>query len=571
MTAAWRMPTALGAGGLAVVVASGIPTLGEHSGPTTSYGGISPGAAVLEFVTGVALFAAATTLATDERRRASASAMFVLGLAWSSSPWVGSAAAPTALANVALLLAPMVAPAALLVVATLMNSRRTRVLGASVAVVVAGWGVVVWLVRDPFLDRYCWRDCLVNAWAPFAGVERARAATNISLALGVACGLAIFAISLLGVRSRVPNRAVRWAFAPGMAVGAVLAASSASLLLEPAENPERQLFTTQFVARALALVAFAAGIVIATAVRRRLVRREIAELARDTSYGTGAGLTASLARAFDDPELQVGYPIADGTVVDADGRLIPLAETAIRIVRGDEVVALVSSPAGVPEASLERELGPAGKLSLANERLRAEELARLRELSELRHRIVATGDATRRRLERDLHDGAQQRLLALTFDLRVAIAHAESAGEGDTAMLLQSALEDVTSAMIELREVAHGIFPTVLTTSGLVAAVETLADSQPLTLTLGLDAHRRFPPDVETAAYAVISESTEDALGPVRVEIAEDGAELMIAVDDAPWSGGIVSIEDRVGALGGTVEWSGSRLEARLPVPRPDA
>jgi signal transduction histidine kinase len=319
-----------------------------------------------------------------------------------------------------------------------------------------------------------------------------------------------------------------------MGVGAVLAASSAGLLLEPAESPERQLFAALFVARALALVAFAAGIVVATVVRRNLVRREIAELARDTSTGRGAGLAASLARAFDDPELQVGYPLADGTVVDADGRPIALADTAIRVVRGDEVVALVAAPIGVHPTSLARELGPAGRLSLANERLRAEQLARLRELTELRRRIVSTGDAARRRLERDLHDGAQQRLLALVFDLRVAIARAESAGREDTATLLRSALVHVTSAVTELREVAHGLFPTVLSTSGLVAAVESLADSRPLTLTLGVDARRRFPPNVETAAYAVVSESTEDASDPVRVEITEDGAELRVAVDDAP-------------------------------------
>jgi signal transduction histidine kinase len=565
MNAASRMPIALGTAGLAVIVASGVPTLGERGGGITSYGGISPGAAVLEFVTGVALFVAATVLAADPRRRASASATFLLGLAWSSSAWIGSVAAPTALANVALLLAPLVAPAALLVVATLTTLRRTRLFGAAVAVIVAGWGVVLSLMRDPFLDRYCWRDCLVNAWAPFADVERARAATNISLALGVACGLVVFAISLLALRSR-RDRALRWAFAPGIAVGAVLAASSAALLLEPAENPERQLFAALFVARALALVAFAAGLVVATAVRRHLVRRQIAALSSDTSTGSGAGLAASLARAFDGPELQVGYPLADGTVVDADGRPITLADTAIQIVRGGQLVALVATPAGVHSKSLARELGPAGRLSLANERLRAEQLARLRELTELRRRIVSTGDAARRRLERDLHDGAQQRLLALVFDLRVAIARAESAEREDTATLLRSALEHMAAAVTELREVAHGLFPTVLTTSGLVAAVESLADSRPLTLTLGVDARRRFPPDVETAAYAVVSESTEGASASVRVEIAEDGGELRVAIDDAPWNGGVVSVEDRIGALGGTVERVGQSVVATLPL-----
>lgn len=560
------LPIALGAGGLVVVGVTAVPALGESADRIRSYGAASPGAAVLELVTGLAIFAAATALATDPRRRAPALAIVFIGLAWLSNVWVGAEVAPTTIANIALLLAPMVAPAALLAVSTLMTSRRACIAGTSVAIAAAGWGLVLWLVRDPFLDRYCWRDCLVNAWAPFAEVERARTATNVSLALGVVCGLAVVAVSLLGLHPRAHERALRWAFAPGIGVGLALAASSAALLLEPAEDPERPLFTSLFVARALALVVFAAAIVVAVVMRRHLVRREIAELARDPGTGTAGGLAAVLARAFDDPELQIGYPLADGTVVDADGRPIAIAGTAVQIVRGGEPVALVSSPTGVHPASLARELGPAGRLSLANERLRAEQLARLRELTELRRRIVATGDAARRSLERDLHDGAQQRLLALTFDLRVGVAAAEAAGREEIAALLRSALEHVGSAVSELRDVAHGLFPAVLTTSGLVAAVETLADSRPLELTLEVDAARRFPLDIETAAYAVVSEGTEGASAPVRVEIAESKGALVVTVDDAPWNGGVVSVEDRIGAVGGAIVWSKRRCQARLPI-----
>ena len=565
MSTARRLPVALGAAGLAVALASAIPTIGERSGRITSYGAISPAAAVLEFLTGGALLAAAVVLATDPRRRASAAAMFFIGIAWFSSVWIGSAVASTVLENVALLLAPMVAPAALLVVATLPTSRRARALGASVAIVTTAWSVVLWLVRDPFLDRYCWRDCLVNAYAPFADVERARTAANVALALDVACGLVILAICLVGLRSQRPaGRTWMWAFAPGLAVGTLLAGSSLVLLIEPSENPERELFTVLFVARAVALAALAAGVIVGAVTRRRVVRREIARFARDAGHAGRASLAASLAHAFDDPELQVGYPLPDGAVVDADGRPMTVADTATRLVHSGQLVALVSSPAGVPEASLERELGHAGRLSLANERLRAEQLARLRELTELRRRIVATGDATRRRLERDLHDGAQQRLLALTFDLRVAIARAEAAEQDDTVAILRSALEQVMSATASLREMAHGIFPAVLTTSGLVAAVETLADTRSLTLTGDLSPERRFPPDFETAAYAVVAESLEDASSRVGVRITATDAELIVAID-APWNGGVVSVEDRVGAVGGTIEQVGSRVVVRLP------
>ena len=571
MSPAARLPIAFGAAGLAVVLATAVPTLGQGDGRITSYGDVSPGAAVLQALTGALLFAAATVLSTDPRRRASAVAMFFLGVAWSAAgTWAASDGAPSILANLGLLLAPMVAPAALFVVASLTRSRRGRVAGVSVAMVALTSGVVLWLVRDPFLDRYCWQDCFVEAFAPFADVERARTAWNVVLALGVVCALATIVLCLEGLRApRSGSRALAAALAPGIVLGVVLGTSNVMLLVEPAENPERRLFAMLFVARAAALTAFAAGVVAAVALRRRFIRDEIARLVREPAQ-VGTDLGASLALAIDDPELRVGYPLSDGSVVDADGRPIAFDDGATRLLRGGELVALVGSRAGVPRAALERELGPAGRLSLANERLRAEELARLRELTELRRRIVATGDETRRRLERDLHDGAQQRLLALTFDLRVAVARAQAAEEDEIAAQLQRALEQLGAATAELREVAHGIFPTVLTTSGIVAAVETLADSRPLALTLRIDPARRLPPDVETAAYEVISEAIAHTSAPVSVEIADDGAELVLTVDDAHWVGGVVSVEDRIGAVGGAVEWSGRRLEARLPVSRAD-
>src|SRR5207248_4096341 len=140
-----------------------------------------------------------------------------------------------------------------------------------------------------------------------------------------------------------------------------------------------------------------------------LLRRAISRLAADP--GRAGGLEAALAAATGVRALRLGYPSpAEGRVVDAEGRPVELAPTAAQIVRGSEVVAVVHSPVGAPSAdALERALGPGARLALANERLRAEQLFRLHELTELRRRIVATRDETRQRLERDLHDGAQQR------------------------------------------------------------------------------------------------------------------------------------------------------------------
>lgn len=565
------LPLALGVGGLAVSLASAAPTLGERGVGITSYGGASPGAAVLETLTGAALFTAATLLATDPRRGEAALTTFFLGLAWSGAAWAGWTDAGNVVQNIGRLLLPMVTPAALLVVASLLPRGRTRAAGVSLAGITIFSGVVLWLVRDPFLDRYCWRDCLADSFAPFAEVDRARTATNATLVLGVACGLVTVALCADGFRERIPAaHAIRWALAPGLGAGIVLAFANLALLREPAEDPERSLFVTTFTARGLALTAFAAGLA-AVALHPRFVRKAIARLALEPARSAGTNLAASLGHALGDTELQVGYPVSDDLVVDADGQPIAFDEAATRIVRGGELVALVSSASGaLPAASLERGLGPAGRLALANERLRAEQLARLRELTELRRRIVAAGDAERRRLERDLHDGAQQRLLALTFDLRVAIVRAEAAGKRDLVVALTGALTCVQEAGGELRTIAHGIFPAVLTTSGLVAAIETLADGRPMILNLNLDSEMRFAPEVETAAYIVVLEGTEGAVDSVRVEIDEKGGNLVVTVDDAPWNGGVVSVEDRVGAAGGTINQSGRRLEAVLPVPPPD-
>jgi signal transduction histidine kinase len=233
------------------------------------------------------------------------------------------------------------------------------------------------------------------------------------------------------------------------------------------------------------------------------------------------------------------------------------------------LVALIGSSAASPSAALEHALGPAARLALANERLRAEQLFRLCELTELRRRIVATGDAARRALERDLHDGAQQRLLTLAIDLRVALKRAEAGGRVEAAMLVRAAAERVAEATAELRGVAHGIFPSTLANVGLAAALESLADERRLVLSFELAVARRFPAEVEAAAYAIVAEVTAGAGDPVRVRVKEHAGELVVTVEGATWNVAAASAEDRVGAAGGTVRRTGRRLEAVLPVPPP--
>ena len=565
-----RSPLALGLGlsGLVVALFTAALTLGARDGGVMSYGAASPGAAVIEVLAGVALFAAASLLATDVRRRRLAVVTFALGLAWAAAPWAGWVNAPVAVRSIAILLVPTVPALALLVVSALLDRRRARVTAIALAVVTLVVDAALWLVRDPFLDRYCWRDCLAETGAPFVDVDRARTLSNVSLALGVSCGLAMVGLALAALLARSSaRRAHAPALGAAVLLGCVLAVSSLAVLLVPAEDPERALHASLFAARGLALVLLAAGLGV-VALQPRAVRSAITRLAEEPGRVAGRDLGEAIAEALDDSSLRVGYPLADGRLVDAEGRPVALGDAPVRVLRGSDVVALVGSTAGsdVPAAAVDRALGPSARLGLGNERLRAEQLARLRELTALRRRIVATGDAERRRLERDLHDGAQQRLLALSFDVRVALNRAESAEAEDAAAELRVALATIADATEQLRTIAHGIFPAVLTSSGIVAALETLADTAPLLLRVEIDNVGRYPGEVETAVYAIVAEAVSGSSAPVRVTLEEANGDLVMTVDDAPWSGGVVAAEDRVGAVGGALTWVGERCVVQLPV-----
>ena len=158
---------------------------------------------------------------------------------------------------------------------------------------------------------------------------------------------------------------------------------------------------------------------------------------------------------------------------------------------------------------LERALGPDLRLALDNERLQAEVLAQMSELRASRARIVATGDERRRQLERNLHDGAQQSLLGLTYDLRRARTDAAANGDDDLVALCDHALNEVTEAFAELRELAHGIFPAVLSNAGLGPAVTSVAETSPIPVDVDCTVTDRLPATVETAVYVVVTDGID--------------------------------------------------------------
>jgi signal transduction histidine kinase len=331
----------------------------------------------------------------------------------------------------------------------------------------------------------------------------------------------------------------------------------------------------RYEAAALAALAFAVGWAL---FRERQARasmtRFIVEL--EQMPETGA-VRDALRQTLGDPRLEIAYRrFQTADYVNVSGRPTEPAPSPGRVVtpllRGDApVAALVHDSRLLDQPHLLQEVLDGARIAVENEQLQAEVRAQLEELRASRARIFETGDAERRRLERDLHDGAQQRLLALSYDLRLARAAAEAEGDPELVTLLAAAGDEAQTALGELRELAHGIYPAILAEAGLTPALATLADEAPLPVELGEATHERYPGPVETAAYLTISEAVDDAVGRrasfVSADLHREGARLVVTVgDDGAVRGSApVHLADRIGALGGTLEVEATTLRAVIP------
>jgi signal transduction histidine kinase len=262
--------------------------------------------------------------------------------------------------------------------------------------------------------------------------------------------------------------------------------------------------------------------------------------------GPGAGpgeLRAALAEALGDPSVELAYWLPDSAqYVDAEGRTVVLPPPGRGVTEvqhnGRRIAAIVHDPTLLDDPELVHAAGAAAALALENERLEAELRAKVEELRASRKRLVDVSLSQRRQLERDLHDGAQQRLVSLALSLR--LARERLGGDPDEAQrLLERSSAELEEALKELRELARGIHPAVLTDRGLGAAVEALAHRAPVPVELGDLPDGRYPEHVELAAYFVVSEAltnvakyasasqakiaVEQENGHLKVEVRDDG------------------------------------------------
>jgi signal transduction histidine kinase len=415
------------------------------------------------------------------------------------------------------------------------------------------------LLFDPLLDQRCAAGCVPSPIAVFATTTSEGLLRLVDAFVPVVC--ACVGVVLAG-RHPVRVRVACGALLLGTCIRAV------ALITTPTDSIELGWNRAAIVSMTLAV---GAGVAVGLwpSLRRWRSRLEVARIVRRLAAARDIDdVSVAVARTVADPTAVVSYLAQDGWV-DSDGNAVPDPPPgSVPVRRGGETVAAIVATPGAPTPVMEPRLGPTLELALANEQLRAVARARLRNVRESRARIVAEGDAARRDLERDLHDGAQQHLVALSFELR----RARTRAHGARADGLDSAITRTSTALDELREIAHGIFPVTLSQAGLSAALHELASKSPHQLRITQVAPGRFPPEVEMAAYRFVAELAEQL--PAEVNVRQDAGCIVVrAVAHGTWTGtgieGDSDAIDRVGALGGTILTSplagGIELEAVLP------
>jgi signal transduction histidine kinase len=324
--------------------------------------------------------------------------------------------------------------------------------------------------------------------------------------------------------------------------------------------------------------------------QRRLARGMVAGLVVELGGSSAsADLREALARALGDPSLELAFWFgAEKCYVDGDGRAVMLPDDdsgrrATLVERdGQPVAALIHDPVLEHNAELVRSVCAAASLALENERLQAELRARLVELQASRARLVGATDAERRRIERDLHDGTQQRLVSIAMSLGL-LETKLPAQATSVQPLVRETREALALALEELRELTHGINPPLLVERGLPAALDELCRRAALPTHLDVAVERRLSDEVESAAYFMASEALTNAAKhshgrEVRVAARDEGQRLTVEVSDdgiggattAAGGSGLRGLADRVEALGGRFTVSsppgrGTTLRAEIP------
>jgi signal transduction histidine kinase len=445
-------------------------------------------------------------------------------------------------------------------------------------VLVAGFVLPLWILQVVWLLFYE-QDGNLLAVFPNADIADAVDKSQRSLAGVVCVALAV----VVALRWRAASRPRRRALLPSVAGSAALLLFAALLTNDLVTGSRSQVVLW---AAVLSLVSVPAAFLVGL-LRSRLARGGLADLFRNLNHTGGGDLQGALAKTLGDPSLVVAYRLPGSLgYADADGRpvLVPpvAAGRSAATVGSDgaELAALVYDASLDDDPELVAAVCAAAGIALENDRLQEESRERLREIHASRERIVAAGDAERRRLERNLHDGAQQRLVAIALQLSLLKGRIQS-DPATAEQLATSAGDELALSLAELRELARGIHPAVLE-HGLAAALDSLAARAAVPTKVMFETSDRLPEPVELAAYFVASEALANVAkyshattvsmrvwrsGHIAsIEIADDG---IGGADDAGGSG-LRGLADRVEALQGHLRVSspigaGTVVTAEMP------
>jgi signal transduction histidine kinase len=368
-------------------------------------------------------------------------------------------------------------------------------------------------------------------------------------------------------------------FAAGLLLVAVLFVIADFEVLSAAFRPVQR---AMLVVIGLSPVVFLIGLL-----DSRLARSAVGDLVLELRADLApADLRDALARALREPSLTLAYWLPDfRSYGDLDGRAVEVPDRNGRATTlidrdGAHIAALLRDPALDDERELLDSVTAAAGIALENARLHAELKARLEELRGSRARVIAAGQTERQRLERDLHDGAQQRLIALSLEL--SLLEQRLSGDPESCARLDQARGEIGRSLEELRDVARGIHPAVLSGHGLEVALESMVVRAPLPVRLRVDLAGRLRESHEVAAYYVVSESLANIgkhaqASSATVEVAQSHGQVVVEVIDNGVGGadteggtGLRGLADRVEALGGRLRvWTpiggGTRVRAEIP------
>jgi signal transduction histidine kinase len=455
-------------------------------------------------------------------------------------------------------------------------SRTDRLLVAPFAFT-AGPMAVVWLLFFDFGP-----DAPPNVLLVWPDADVADAIDTAQRVIFVTATFVVVAV--LGARWRRASPPLRRGLTPILVGAAALLVSNVQLVLTKLAEVETYLWVQTAMFVVIALVPY---MVLIDMLRARLARSAVGDLVLALHASPAPeDLRDAIARALGDPSLRVAYWLSDyDTYADLDGQSVELPAdrarwTSVVDGSGTPVAALLHDPSLHDEPALLDAVGAAAGLALERARLHADLHARLDELRGTRARIFEAAQSERRRLERDLHDGAQQRLVTLALDL--GMIERRLGDDPDARRSLEQARAELALSLEELRDLARGIHPAIVSGRGLAAALEGLVVRAPVPVRLNVTVGPRPPEPVEVAAYFMVSECLTNVAkyahaSAASVEVVRTNGELVVEVADDGVGGasdgngsGLRGLADRVEALGGRLRVTspagdGTRVRAEIP------